>query len=109
MRPANSSPSLIGELKGFDATAENQKGFLGFFKKKSNELEALKVKYDKADVNVERIKAQLEDHQVTLMKDIAMLDKMYQLNLVYFKELTHVYPGRPQKAAAGAGERPGRR
>ena len=47
---------LIGELKGFDATAENQKGFLGFFKKKSNELEALKVKYDKADVNVERIK-----------------------------------------------------
>ena len=76
---------LIGELKGFDATAENQKGFLGFFKKKSNELEALKVKYDKADVNVERIKAQLEDHQVTLMKDIAMLDKMYQLNLVYIK------------------------
>ena len=52
---------LLGELKGFDATAENQKGFLGFFKKKSNELEALKVKYDKADVNEERIKAHLED------------------------------------------------
>ena len=86
---------LIGELKGFDATAENQKGFLGFFKKKSNELEALKVKYDKADVNVERIKAQLEDHQVTLMKDIAMLDKMYQLNLVYFKELSmYILAGR---------------
>ena len=85
---------LIGELKGFDATAENQKGFLGFFKKKSNELEALKVKYDKADVNVERIKA-LEDHQVTLMKDIAMLDKMYQLNLVYFKELSmYILAGR---------------
>ena len=85
---------LIGELKGFDATAENQKGFLGFFKK-SNELEALKVKYDKADVNVERIKAQLEDHQVTLMKDIAMLDKMYQLNLVYFKELSmYILAGR---------------
>ena len=79
----------------FDATAENQKGFLGFFKKKSNELEALKVKYDKADVNVERIKAQLEDHQVTLMKDIAMLDKMYQLNLVYFKELSmYILAGR---------------
>ena len=76
---------LIGELKGF----------LGFFKKKSNELEALKVKYDKADVNVERIKAQLEDHQVTLMKDIAMLDKMYQLNLVYFKELSmYILAGR---------------
>ena len=86
---------LIGELKGFDATAGNQKGFLGFFKKKSNELEALKVKYDKADVNVERIKAQLEDHQVTLMKDIAMLDKMYQLNLVYFKELSmYILAGR---------------
>ena len=86
---------LIGELKGFDATAENQKGFLGFFKKKSNELEALKVKYDKADVNVERIKTQLEDHQVTLMKDIAMLDKMYQLNLVYFKELSmYILAGR---------------
>ena len=86
---------LIGELKGFDATAENQNGFLGFFKKKSNELEALKVKYDKADVNVERIKAQLEDHQVTLMKDIAMLDKMYQLNLVYFKELSmYILAGR---------------
>ena len=94
---------LIGELKGFDATAENQKGFLGFFKKKSNELEALKVKYDKADVNVERIKAQLEDHQVTLMKDIAMLDKMYQLNLVYFKELSmYILAGRKKLAAAEA-------
>ena len=80
---------LIGELQGFDATEESsQKGIFGFFKKKANDLEELKVKYDKADVNVERIKAQLEDHQVVLMKDIAMLDKMYQLNLVYFKELT---------------------
>ena len=94
---------LIGELKGFDATAENQKGFLGFFKKKSNELEALKVKYDKADVNVERIKAQLEDHQVTLMKDIAMLDKMYQLNLVYFKELSmYILAGRKKLQQAKA-------
>ena len=48
----------------------------------------MKTRYEKADVNVERIKAQLEDHQVVLMKDITMLDKMYQLNLVYFKELT---------------------
>ena len=80
---------LIGELQGFDATEESsQKGIFGFFKKKANDLEELKVKYDKADVNVERIKAQLEDHQVVLMKDIAMLDKMYQLNLVYFKELS---------------------
>ena len=96
---------LIGELKGFDATAENQKGFLGFFKKKSNELEALKVKYDKADVNVERIKAQLEDHQVTLMKDIAMLDKMYQLNLVYFKELSmYILAGKKKLADVRANE-----
>ena len=87
---------LIGELQGFDATEESsQKGIFGFFKKKANDLEELKVKYDKADVNVESIKAQLEDHQVVLMKDIAMLDKMYQLNLVYFKELSmYILAGR---------------
>ena len=87
---------LIGELQGFDATEESsQKGIFGFFKKKANDLEELKVKYDKADVNVERIKAHLEDHQVVLMKDIAMLDKMYQLNLVYFKELSmYILAGR---------------
>ncbi len=78
---------LIGELKGFDAT-EEQKGFFGFFKKAGNNIDTLKMRYESADKNVERIKAQLEDHQVTLMKDITMLDKMYQLNLVYFKELT---------------------
>ena len=79
---------LIGELQGFDATEESsQKGIFGFFKKKANDLEELKVKYDKADVNVERIKAQLEDHQVVLMKDIAMLDKMYEKNLTNYKEL----------------------
>lgn len=86
---------LIGELQGFDAGEESQKGFLGFFKRKSGDLENLKVKYDRADVNVERIKSQLEDHQVTLLKDIAMLDKMYQLNLVYFKELSmYILAGR---------------
>ena len=87
---------LIGELQGFDATEESShKGIFGFFKKKANDLEELKVKYDKADVNVESIKAQLEDHQVVLMKDIAMLDKMYQLNLVYFKELSmYILAGR---------------
>ena len=79
---------LITELKGFDATAEQPKGIFGFFKKTSNSIEQLKTRYDSADKNVERIKAQLEDHQVTLMKDITMLDKMYELNLVYFKELT---------------------
>ena len=80
--------SLISELQGFDASAEQPKGFLGLFKKAGNNLEQLKTRYESADKNVERIKAQLEDHQVTLMKDITMLDKMYELNLVYFKELT---------------------
>ena len=79
---------LIAELQGFDATAEQPKGILGFFKKTGNNIEQLKTRYESADKNVERIKSQLEDHQVTLMKDIAMLDKMYEMNLVYFKELT---------------------
>ena len=80
--------SLISELQGFDANAEQPKGILGFFKKTSNSIEQLKTRYDSADKNVERIKTKLEDHQVVLMKDIAMLDKMYEYNLVYFKELT---------------------
>ena len=79
--------SLIGELQGFDAT-EQSKGIFGFFKKPVQSIETLKTRYESADKNVERIKTQLEDHQVTLMKDITMLDKMYELNLVYFKELT---------------------
>ena len=78
---------LIGELQGFDAT-EQSKGLFGFFKKPAQSIETLKTRYESADKNVERIKSQLEDHQVTLMKDITMLDKMYELNLVYFKELT---------------------
>ena len=78
---------LIGELQGFDAT-EQSKGLFGFFKKPVQSIETLKTRYESADKNVERIKSQLEDHQVTLMKDITMLDKMYELNLVYFKELT---------------------
>lgn len=79
--------SLIGELQGFDAT-EQSKGIFGFFKKPVQSIETLKTRYESADKNVERIKTQMEDHQVTLMKDITMLDKMYELNLVYFKELT---------------------
>ena len=73
--------SLISELQGFDASAEQPKGFLGLFKKAGNNLEQLKTRYESADKNVERIKAQLEDHQVTLMKDITMLDKMYELTM----------------------------
>ena len=79
--------NLIGELKSFDA-AEEEKGFLGFFKKKGNQLEQLKTKYNKAETNVENIQSTLEGHQVQLLKDIAMLDKMYDLNMAYFKELS---------------------
>ncbi len=96
---------LIAELQGFDANAEQPKGIFGFFKKASNNIEQLKTRYESADKNVERIRAQLEDHQVTLMKDITMLDKMYQLNLVYFKELTmYILAGKKKLAAVRAGE-----
>lgn len=77
---------VVTELKGFDA--EEEKGFLGFFKKSANKLDALKSKYDKAEVNVNKICKILESHQVQLMKDIAILDKMYEQNKVYFKELS---------------------
>ena len=80
--------NLIGELKSFDANEEQQKGILGFFKKKGNELDNLKTKYNKAETNVENIQSMLEGHQVQLLKDIAMLDKMYELNMAYFKELS---------------------
>ncbi|EFB75464.1 toxic anion resistance protein [Subdoligranulum variabile] len=97
--------SLIAELQGFDAKAEQPKGIFGLFKKASNNIEQLKTRYESADKNVERIRAQLEDHQVTLMKDITMLDKMYQLNLVYFKELTmYILAGKKKLAAVRAGE-----
>ena len=96
---------LISELQGFDANAEQPKGIFGFFKKVGNNLEQLKTKYENADKNVERIRAQLEDHQVVLMKDITMLDKMYQLNLVYFKELTmYILAGRKKLEAVRGGE-----
>ena len=78
---------LITELKGFDAT-EEEKGFRGFFKRSSNKLATMKAKYDKVEVNVDRISGVLDQHQITLMKDIAMLDKMYEMNLSYFKELS---------------------
>ena len=78
---------LIGELKSFDANEEQQKGIMGFFKKKTSQLDALKTKYDKTETNVEKIQSMLEAHQVQLLKDIAMLDKMYERNLSNYKEL----------------------
>ncbi len=78
---------LVKELKGFE-DQEEEKGFFGFFKKNANKVTALKAKYDKAEVNVNKIVDSLQEHQVRLMKDTATLDKMYALNLNYFKELS---------------------
>lgn len=78
---------VVTELKSFDEE-EEEKGIFGFFKKGGNKLANMKAKYDKAEVNVNRICDALEGHQIQLMKDIAMLDKMYELNTTYFKELS---------------------
>ena len=77
---------VVAELKGFDE--EEKKGLFGLFKKSSNQLANLKAKYDKAEANVNKICKVMENHQVTVLKDAAMLDKMYELNLNYFKELS---------------------
>ena len=78
--------NVVGELKDFDVQEEGK--FFGFFRKQTSKMENLKNKYDKAQVNVEKITDSLQQHQVRLMKDSAMLDKMYEQNLNYFKELT---------------------
>ena len=77
---------VVTELKDFGE--EEEKGFFGLFKKGGNKLESMKIKYDKAEGNINRICKVMDDHQVTLLKDAAMLDKMYELNLNYFKELS---------------------
>ena len=78
--------NVVGELKGLDA--EEEKGLFGFFRKQVNKLENMKNRYAKAEVNVEKIADALQQHQVRLMKDSAVLDKMYEQNLAYFKELS---------------------
>ena len=77
---------VVGELKGFDA--EEKKGLFGFFKKQADKLEIMKTRFAKAEVNVEKISDALQQHQVRLLKDSAVLDKLYEQNLAYFKELT---------------------
>ena len=79
--------NLIGELKEFSED-EEEKGFLGIFKKTGNKIERLKSRYDSAEVNVNKISKALEDHQITLMRDIALLDQLYEKNMIHFKELT---------------------
>ena len=78
--------SLVGELKGFDVD-EEEKGIMGFFKRGANKVNTLKARYDKVETNVDKISGMLENHQVQLLKDIAMLDKMYEKNLNNYKEL----------------------
>lgn len=84
----NMITDLVAELKGFNIEPEEKKGFFSIFKKAGSGIAKLKTKYDKAEVNVDRITDVLEDHQNQLLTDIVMLDKMYENNLSYFKELT---------------------
>ena len=96
--------SLVVDLKSFDIT-EQDKGFKGLFKKSSNKITAMKAKYDKAEVNVNNVCTALESHQVTLMKDIALLDKMYDVNLTYFKELSmYILAGKKKLEEVRTGE-----
>ena len=91
--------SVVGELKDFSAEEEN-KGFFGFFRKQTSKIENLKNKYDKAEISVGKITDALQEHQVRLLKDSAMLDKMYDQNLSYFKELTMYIAAGNQKLEA---------
>ena len=84
----NQISSLVVELKGFDIDEEEKKGFFGRFKNTGNKILAMKSRYDSAETNVNKIAAALESHQVQLMKDVVMLDKLYDMNLNYHKELT---------------------
>ena len=96
--------SVVGELKGMDAD-EEKKGFLGFFRKQADKLETMKNRYAKAEVNVEKIADALEQHQVRLLKDSALLDKMYEQNLAYFKELTmYILAGKQKLQEVRAGK-----
>ena len=79
---------LVIELKGLNFDPEEKKGFLGLFKKTSQNIAALKAQFDKAEVNVDKIVESLEKHEITLMKDISLMDKMYERNQEYLKELT---------------------
>ena len=84
----NMIADLVVELKGFDVDEEKGKGLFGLFKKQSNNVQALKARYDHTEINVNKICEALEQHQIQLLKDIAMLDKLYDQNLSYFKELS---------------------
>lgn len=96
---------VLAELKSFEE--EEEKGFLGIFKKGGNKLSNMKAKYDKAEVNINKICKAMEGHQITLLKDVAMLDKMYELNLNYFKELSmYILAGKQKLEEAKSVELP---
>ena len=97
---------LVVELKGF-GEEEEKKGFFGKFKKAGNKLEVMKAQYSKVETNVDKIARELEQHQVTLLKDVAMFDQMYELNLKYYKELTmYILAGKKKLAEVQANELP---
>ena len=97
---------LVAELKGF-GEEEEKKGLFGLFKKAGNKLETMKAQYSKVETNVDRIARELEQHQVTLLKDVAMLDQMYELNLRYYKELTmYILAGKKKLAAVRENDLP---
>ena len=96
---------LVVELKGFGQEEDEKKGLFGLFKKSGNKIESLKAQYSKVETNVDKIAHELEQHQVTLLKDVAMFDQMYELNLKYYKELTmYILAGKKRLAAVRAGE-----
>ena len=95
---------LVVELKGFGED-EERKGLKGLFKKAGNKLEVMKAQYSKVEANVDKIAQNLENHQITLLKDVAMFDQMYELNLKYYKELTmYILAGKKRLADVRAGE-----
>ena len=95
---------LVVELKGFGAP-EEKKGLAGLFKKTGNRIETMKAQYSKVESNVDKIAQNLESHQIALLKDVAMFDQMYELNLKYYKELTmYILAGKKRLAEMRAGE-----
>ena len=95
---------LVVELKGFGAK-EEKKGLAGLFKKAGNRLESMKAEYSKVEANVDKIAQSLENHQITLLKDVAMFDQMYELNLKYYKELTmYIMAGKKRLEEVRGGE-----
>ena len=97
--------SLVVELRDFTSDEEEDRGFFGFLKKKVDKLQLMKARYDEAEVNVNKIVSELENHQVQLLKDIATLDQLYELNLSYFKELSmYIAAGKQSLEAFRNGE-----